>query len=108
MMSVMKIALMDDESLFVEGLSMLIGKIPNCEVIYKNTNPSTLIADFSAMDEGQLPDILLLDIQMEPISGLVLVEQLLPNFPKIKILILSRSEERRVGKECRSRWWAYH
>ena len=19
-----------------------------------------------------------------------------------------RSEERRVGKECRSRWWAYH
>src|SRR5436190_16826522 len=21
---------------------------------------------------------------------------------------LTRSEERRVGKECRSRWWAYH
>src|SRR5439155_11555819 len=21
---------------------------------------------------------------------------------------LSRSEERRVGKECRSRWWTYH
>src|SRR5206468_8304413 len=21
---------------------------------------------------------------------------------------LERSEERRVGKECRSRWWAYH
>src|SRR5205823_9108403 len=21
---------------------------------------------------------------------------------------LSRSEERRVGKECRSRWWPYH
>src|SRR5437764_12435435 len=23
-------------------------------------------------------------------------------------LRLSRSEERRVGKECRSRWWPYH
>src|SRR5687768_7516774 len=23
-------------------------------------------------------------------------------------LIVSRSEERRVGKECRSRWWPYH
>src|SRR5687767_10245337 len=23
-------------------------------------------------------------------------------------LVLSRSEERRVGKECRSRWWRYH
>src|SRR5690606_22261106 len=59
------------------------------QVIYKNTDPSTLIADFMAMDENQLPDILLLDIQMEPISGLVLVEQLLPSFPKVKILILS-------------------
>mgnify|MGYP000621928807 CR=1 FL=1 len=23
-------------------------------------------------------------------------------------LVLLRSEERRVGKECRSRWWTYH
>src|SRR5688572_32916598 len=25
-----------------------------------------------------------------------------------KVEALNRSEERRVGKECRSRWWAYH
>src|SRR5690554_7990326 len=24
------------------------------------------------------------------------------------LLIFIRSEERRVGKECRSRWWQYH
>src|SRR5690625_6113986 len=24
------------------------------------------------------------------------------------IITLDRSEERRVGKECRSRWWQYH
>ncbi|WP_156307324.1 response regulator transcription factor [Sphingobacterium endophyticum] len=88
-MSELKIALMDDESLFIEGLSLLIHKIPNCRVVYKNTNPSTLISDFSEMGDNQIPDILLLDIQMEPISGLVLVEQLLPKFPNIKILILS-------------------
>ena len=23
-------------------------------------------------------------------------------------IIMKRSEERRVGKECRSRWWPYH
>ena len=28
------------------------------------------------------------------------------NFPKLKIV--QRSEERRVGKECRSRWSPYH
>ena len=27
---------------------------------------------------------------------------------KIDELNGKRSEERRVGKECRSRWWAYH
>src|SRR2546430_7429595 len=25
-----------------------------------------------------------------------------------KLLLAVRSEERRVGKECRSRWWPYH
>src|SRR5947208_16701049 len=26
----------------------------------------------------------------------------------LRRLQMNRSEERRVGKECRSRWWAYH
>src|SRR6266436_8434381 len=26
----------------------------------------------------------------------------------IALIVLKRSEERRVGKECRSRWWPYH
>ena len=28
--------------------------------------------------------------------------------PKMKRFIFTRSEERRVGKECRSRWSPYH
>src|SRR5262249_59061425 len=28
--------------------------------------------------------------------------------PAVSTRSLSRSEERRVGKECRSRWWPYH
>src|SRR5467141_3314132 len=28
--------------------------------------------------------------------------------PIVGIRARSRSEERRVGKECRSRWWPYH
>ena len=27
---------------------------------------------------------------------------------EVKTLIINRSEERRVGKECRSRWSPYH
>ncbi|MCT1530492.1 response regulator [Sphingobacterium daejeonense] len=88
-MNEIKIALMDDESLFIEGLSLLIERIPNCKVVYKNSDSSTLMDDFYSLPEIEIPDILLLDIQMEPISGLELVEKILPNFPKVKILILS-------------------
>src|SRR5256885_12757945 len=33
-----------------------------------------------------------------------------PSFPTLyrAPAALTRSEERRVGKECRSRWWPYH
>src|SRR5690606_39715754 len=27
---------------------------------------------------------------------------------RAEIIVVTRSEERRVGKECRSRWWTYH
>src|SRR5205807_6381054 len=30
----------------------------------------------------------------------------LPALPREFVIV--RSEERRVGKECRSRWWSYH
>ena len=29
-------------------------------------------------------------------------------FPNVNFIDLCRSEERRVGKECRSRWSPYH
>src|SRR5690554_2736240 len=37
----------------------------------------------------------------------------IPFFKRTKFIaretnVVSRSEERRVGKECRSRWWPYH
>ena len=33
---------------------------------------------------------------------------ILPDFIGLTIAVLLRSEERRVGKECRSRWSPYH
>src|SRR3712207_9456522 len=43
----------------------------------------------------------------DPFSGAVLVFRS-RRADRIKILIWDRSEERRVGKECRSRWSPYH
>src|SRR5689334_17005300 len=41
-------------------------------------------------------------------EGHIYAKYILANHPNAKIAILYRSEERRVGKECRSRWSAYH
>ena len=42
-------------------------------------------------------------------SGKRLFDKALPNDEnKLRSLISDRSEERRVGKECRSRWSPYH
>ena len=30
------------------------------------------------------------------------------NYLRFHFCFIGRSEERRVGKECRSRWWPYH
>ena len=30
------------------------------------------------------------------------------DYPPLKLVVANRSEERRVGKECRSRWSPYH
>ena len=47
------------------------------------------------------PDVLITDIRMPFMDGLALSELVSREFPEMKIVIISRSEERRVGKECR-------
>src|SRR2546422_8228653 len=54
-------------------------------------------------------------ILMEPIEGERITrwcrrkrDQAGPMFEKLQRLVEQRSEERRVGKECRSRWSPYH
>ena len=51
---------------------------------------------FSAL-RNEKPDLILLDIMLPGEDGISILRRL-----------RSRSEERRVGKECRSRWSPYH
>ena len=55
-------------------------------------------------------DLILSDVVMPGRDGLALLEDLKANGVGAPVVMMSgqRSEERRVGKECRSRWSPYH
>src|ERR1051325_8200326 len=56
-----------------------------------------------------LLDASLLDAQQKPEAGLQVLNECASSMPKeLRGHFHHRSEERRVGKECRSRWSPYH
>jgi DNA-binding NarL/FixJ family response regulator len=84
-----KLALVDDEALFVEGLHLLFSSQKNVTVVTM-ANSGTLFLDYlTTAPVDRFPDIALIDIQMKPMSGFELVEQLRIQYPQLKIIILS-------------------
>src|SRR5690348_13523242 len=63
----------------------IAGQILGMKLVTQQTGPAGRIVKRLLIEEG-------LDIKRELYLG----------------LLVDRSEERRVGKECRSRWWPYH
>ena len=67
-----------------------------------NSYEASAATDFSSVIKtvkDVQPHLILLDIKLPQTNGFTLCSQ---------IRSFSRSEERRVGKECRSRWSPYH
>lgn len=82
-----KIGILDDEKLLVDAFSNLISTNPDFEICIKSTNPEQFLKDITKLE--QLPDVLLLDLNMTPINGLQVLEYLQYNEIDIKILVLS-------------------
>ena len=70
--------------------------------VYAALNGKDGIALASTVD----PDVILLDIIMPVMDGFEVCRRMKQNDQLRHIPV--RSEERRVGKECRSRWSPYH
>ena len=92
-----KIMIIDDNHISVDGICHNIGWSDlNAEVVCKAYDGQQALNYL----QNNPVDLIISDIEMPQLDGLSLAENALK--------LNSRSEERRVGKECRSRWSPYH
>ena len=89
MSSQIKIALIDDEQLILEGVKMLLSNEKNISVCLTADNGPDFIVNLEKLSEDEFPDIALVDVQMKPMNGFELVEILKEKYPDLKIIILS-------------------
>lgn len=84
-----KIALVDDECLFIEGLSLLFANNNAIKIVLRSKGGNEFLESLTKISTDNFPEIALIDIQMEPMNGFELVEILKKNYPDLKIIILS-------------------
>ncbi len=89
-MATIYVGIVDDHKLFRDGVAELINGFTDYQVIIEADNGIDLMAQLQKAK--QLPDIILLDINMKEMDGFETAEWLKQNHPDIKILALSMYE----------------
>jgi len=86
------IALVDDHKLFISALKSLIEKhLPNYHILFDAGNGEELIQKLTPKCK---PEIILLDLNMPVKNGFETCEWLAQNYPEIRVIILSTTEDR--------------
>ncbi|WP_196892468.1 response regulator transcription factor [Aureivirga marina] len=91
-----KISIIDDEQLFLEGLSLLFLEEEKVKIVLKSDDGEVFLKKIEALENENFPDIALIDIQMKPMNGFKLVEILKEKYPEIKLIILSSYYQKNV------------
>lgn len=80
-----QIALLDDHQLFRQGIRYILQTLPYVEEIVE----AGMFAEILVLCRRRVPDVLLLDLQMPGLEGPEVAQQLLAEFPDLKIIVLS-------------------
>ena len=80
-----KIALVDDHQMFLDGMTSVLSNQKEFEIIFVEKNPKVALLKI----KNNKPDLLISDVSMPEMSGLEFVKMVKHDFPEIKILILS-------------------
>ena len=87
-----KIALADDQVLFLNGMRLIIDSFENMDLIIEAENGQQLIDKL----KYKTPDVLLLDLKMPIMDGEEVTKYLKIHYPNIKILLLTMYDDDRL------------
>lgn len=87
MNNIIKIILVDDEILFRKGISFLLEREKNLEIIFEASNGDELISYLQSNKNH--PDIIMMDLKMPLINGIEATKIIRKDFPEIKIIALT-------------------
>lgn len=88
-MKAFTVFLVDDHTLFREGLSLLLGNLPYISKVYEASGGG----DFLNMLPQTQPDLVFMDINMPGIDGIETTTRALEIYPDLKIIALSMYTE---------------
>ena len=94
-----RVLVADDQAIVRDGLVTLLGLLDDLEIVGEAADGEQAVR--LALETR--PDVVLMDLRMPVLDGAAATARILEQLPDT-----ARSEERRVGKECRSRWSPYH
>lgn len=83
---IITVALADDHILLRNALAGLIDNFGNCKVIIQASNGNELI---DAINNGKIPKVAILDLNMPEKNGYETAKWLKDNYPEIEVLMLT-------------------
>jgi DNA-binding NarL/FixJ family response regulator len=86
-MNKIKLLLADDEELFRKGISFLLQRQDNIQILYEANNGSEVVEYLKSSSIH--PDIILMDLKMPLLNGVEATKLINKEFPSIKIIALT-------------------
>ncbi len=80
-----KLALVDDQNLFREGMRLILGIFPELEIIFEADNGRSLLDQL----ETTRPDVILLDYTMPEMDGFKTLKVIKERYPDQKVIMLT-------------------